>query len=200
MQWIYFYKCKKCFGTSVLHLSRKDTSAGDLWCRLLLLLLYYCRDCHSHCAVWCHQFWAVTTTVWPTHPDPQEDWHWVVGGRTPGVCVCVLDFRCHFLTCNNSNNRDVSVYHGDVIMAITIVRVLRNEHQIPVNCQTKPTDLRSESAFKLLPSTAIISIYYYHTHAHTVTHIRFMALFRDHPGETVPEEIFFWSPWCKGRY
>jgi len=32
------------------------------------------------------------------------------------------------------------------------------------------------------------------------THIQlFMALFRDYPGEPVPEEIFFWTLWCKGR-
>ena len=24
--------------------------------------------------------------------------------------------------------------------------------------------------------------------------------FRDYPGEPVPEEIFFWTLWCKGRY
>ena len=29
-------------------------------------------------------------------------------------------------------------------------------------------------------------------------HNRFMALFRDHPGEPVPEENF-WTLWCKGR-
>jgi len=30
------------------------------------------------------------------------------------------------------------------------------------------------------------------------THNRFTALFRDHPGELVPEENF-WTLWCKGR-
>jgi len=29
-------------------------------------------------------------------------------------------------------------------------------------------------------------------------HNRFTALFRDHPGELVPEENF-WTLWCKGR-
>jgi len=29
-------------------------------------------------------------------------------------------------------------------------------------------------------------------------HNRFTALFRDHPGESVPEENF-WTLWCKGR-
>jgi len=29
-------------------------------------------------------------------------------------------------------------------------------------------------------------------------HNRFKALFRDHPGEPVPEENF-WTLWCKGR-
>ena len=29
-------------------------------------------------------------------------------------------------------------------------------------------------------------------------HNRFMALFRDHPGQPVPEENF-WTLWCKGR-
>jgi len=32
----------------------------------------------------------------------------------------------------------------------------------------------------------------------THTHNRFTALFRDHPGEPVPEENF-WTSWCKGR-
>ena len=32
----------------------------------------------------------------------------------------------------------------------------------------------------------------------TPHHNRFMALFRDHPGEPVPEENF-WTLWCKGR-
>jgi len=27
----------------------------------------------------------------------------------------------------------------------------------------------------------------------------FTALFRDYPGEPVPEEVFFWTLWCKGR-
>jgi len=32
----------------------------------------------------------------------------------------------------------------------------------------------------------------------TPNHNRFTALFRDHPGEPVPEENF-WTLWCKGR-
>jgi len=93
----------------------------------------------------------------------KTDTGWWEGELQVCVCVCV-GLHMSLLTCNNSNNRDVSVYHGDVIMAIAIVRVLRNERQIPVNSQTKPTNLDCESAFKLLPSTAIISVYYYHTH------------------------------------
>jgi len=34
--------------------------------------------------------------------------------------------------------------------------------------------------------------------SHTHTHNRFTALFRDHPGELVPEENF-WTSWCKER-
>jgi len=38
-----------------------------------------------------------------------------------------------------------------------------------------------------------------HTLTHTHTHTQpFYSLFRDHPGEPVPEENF-WSLWCKGR-
>jgi len=33
---------------------------------------------------------------------------------------------------------------------------------------------------------------------HTLTHNRFTALFRDHPGEPVPEDNF-WTLWYKGR-
>ena len=36
------------------------------------------------------------------------------------------------------------------------------------------------------------------TYTHIDTHNRFTALFRDYPGEPVPEEIF-WTLWCKGR-
>jgi len=36
------------------------------------------------------------------------------------------------------------------------------------------------------------------THSHT--HKYFMALFWDYPNEPVPEEIFFWTLWWKGRY
>jgi len=32
----------------------------------------------------------------------------------------------------------------------------------------------------------------------TYTHNRFMTLFRDHPGELMPEKNF-WTLWCKGR-
>ena len=35
--------------------------------------------------------------------------------------------------------------------------------------------------------------------SHSFIHTQpFYALFRDHPGEPVPEEIFFWTLWCKG--
>jgi len=30
-------------------------------------------------------------------------------------------------------------------------------------------------------------------------HNRFTALFRDYPGEPVPEEILFWTSRCRGR-
>jgi len=32
----------------------------------------------------------------------------------------------------------------------------------------------------------------------TIHHNRFMTLFRDHPGQPVPDENF-WTLWCKGR-
>jgi len=36
------------------------------------------------------------------------------------------------------------------------------------------------------------------TNTQTNHHNRFTALFRDHPGELVPEKNF-WTLWCKGR-
>jgi len=35
---------------------------------------------------------------------------------------------------------------------------------------------------------------------HTHTHMTVLwPFFWDYPGELVPEEIFFWTLWCKGR-
>jgi len=34
----------------------------------------------------------------------------------------------------------------------------------------------------------------------THSHYHFMAVFPGPPSELVPEEIFFWTLWCKGRY
>jgi len=36
-------------------------------------------------------------------------------------------------------------------------------------------------------------------HAHNRFYEPFPGPFQDHPGEPVPEEIFFWTLWCKGR-
>jgi len=47
--------------------------------------------------------------------------------------------------------------------------------------------------YKLSPLIYLFSVI---TTPHT--HNRFMALFRDHPGEPVPEENF-WTLWCKER-
>jgi len=43
-----------------------------------------------------------------------------------------------------------------------------------------------------------ICTYNQQTHTHTTTPQPFYALFRDHPGEPVPEENF-WTLWCRGR-
>jgi len=50
-----------------------------------------------------------------------------------------------------------------------------------------------------------IVAFLYYTHGNPLSeavvyhHNRFTALFRDHPGEPVPEENF-WTLWCKGRF
>jgi len=50
----------------------------------------------------------------------------------------------------------------------------------------------------------VYQIYGYLTHLQNVTahhtHIAILRVFfRDYPGKPMPEEIFFWTSWCKGR-
>ena len=56
-------------------------------------------------------------------------------------------------------------------------------------CNMQKLSKRSPSAHHLTNQACI----------DTHTHNCFTALFRDHPGEPVPEENF-WTLWCKGRF
>jgi len=67
--------------------------------------------------------------------------------------------------------------------------------QIEIACNTTIlTTTNTTHTWHIVHSTGMRPLCSTPTH----THNRFMALFRDHPGEPVPEE-YFWTLWCKGR-
>ena len=67
-------------------------------------------------------------------------------------------------------------------------------HYVLTPCMLQ-THLYPGSFFFRTINVFIVIIYVQSPPSH---HNRFTALFRDHPGELVPEENF-WTLWCKGR-